>query len=227
MKMGDRDILMNNAAASCRASKAQGNNAGFGKYLPGIFHKKGVLAFLVIVIVGIISTGSSHARVKDMPFPTYGAGAIHVWIYTDYFCPPCRAMEPALELILKDLVKRKIITLTLVDTPFKPYSSLYARYFLYALNSKNQFIHALRVRSVLFDAAKSEQFSTKESINALFKNKKIPFAVFDPTPVFDRFKTLVMEDKIRSTPTCVIVRGGEKEHVIGGQDIINALKAIQ
>jgi thiol-disulfide isomerase/thioredoxin len=255
MNIGGWNMSMNNPAASCGISKTLGNKARFGESLPGRFMRKAVLAFLVIVIViaGMMSLGSSYASAQNTPFPTYGAGTIHVWIYTDYFCPPCRAMEPALEPVLKDLVKRNIITLTLVDTPFKQYSSLYARYFLYALNAElnkrnapvavkskkkssakalkdknqNEFAYALRVRNVLFDAAKSEQFSTKERIETLFKRKKIPFAAFDPKPAFDRFYTLMMEDKINSTPTCVIVKGGVKEQAVGGEDIINALKRIQ
>ena len=255
MIIGGRNISTKNPAASCGVSKTSGNKAHFGKYLPDSFKRKAVLAFLVMVIViaGMMSVGSSYASAQNTPFPTYGAGAIHVWIYTDYFCPPCRAMEPALEPVLKDLVKRNIITLTLVDTPFKQYSSLYARYFLYALNArlnernapivskskkkssakalkdknKNDFVDVLYVRNVLFDAAKSEQFSTKERIESLFKRKKIPFTVFDPKPVFDRFYNLMTEDKINSTPTCVILKGGMKEQAIGGDDIITALKQIQ
>lgn len=253
MKIGERNMSMKDSVASCGVAKSPGNKARSEKYLPDGFKSKVVLAFLVTVIVifEMMSAGSLYASGENIPSPTYGTGATHVWIYTDYFCPPCRAMEPALEPILKNLVKRNLITLTLVDTPFKRYSALYVRYFLYALNAKlnernppvkakskktsakalkdknqNEFIHALRVRSVLFDAAKSEKYSTKESIEALFKSKKIPFVAFDPQPVFDRFQTLMLEDKIQSTPTCVIVKSGVKEQALGGDDIINALKRI-
>ena len=49
-----------------------------------------------------------------------------------------------------------MITLTFVDTPIHPSTSLYARYFLFTLNEKNEFDHALRVRALLFQAAKSK-----------------------------------------------------------------------
>ena len=60
----------------------------------------------------------SYAEGKKEAFPIYGSGAIQVRIYTDFFCSPCRGMKPAVEPVLRDIVKRNIITLTMVDTPF-------------------------------------------------------------------------------------------------------------
>jgi len=181
--------------------------------------------FITTIALFVLVGGYTHGQ--DMPFPTYGSGAIQVRIYTDYFCPPCRAMEPAVEAVLRDLIKKNVIRLTLVDTPFSRNTPLYVRYFLYALNAKNNVDHALRVRNILFDAATDKQFSTKENIEELFKNKGIAYTVFDAKPAFDRFNALIKEDNIHATPTCVIVKGGEKEHFIGGEDIVNALKRLQ
>lgn len=51
--------------------------------------------FITIITVLILTAGS--ARGQDTPFPTYGSGAVQVRLYTDYFCPPCRKMEPEAE----------------------------------------------------------------------------------------------------------------------------------
>lgn len=179
---------------------------------------------VALAVLGFISVGTSFAQ---DPFPTYGAGAIQVRFYTDYFCPPCRAMEAPVEPVLRDLLKRKMITLTLVDVPFHRHSPLYAQYFLYALKGKNDFEHTLKVRNILFEAAANTQVTTKEQIEDIFKSKKIPYTVFDPKPSFSRYNVLITEDGIRSTPTCVIVKGGKKESYVGGQDILKALTNLQ
>jgi thiol:disulfide interchange protein DsbA len=131
------------------------------------------------------------------------------------------------EPVLRDLLKRKIITLTMVDVPFRRYSPLYAQYFLYALKIKNGLERALKVRNILFEAAANTQVTTKEQLEEIFKSKGISYAVFEPKPVFNRYNILIKEDNILSTPTCVIIRGGKKETFVGGQDILNALKHLQ
>ena len=182
------------------------------------------ILFITIITV-FISTGGS-ARGQDAPFPTYGSGAVQVRIYTDYFCPPCRGMEPTVEPILRDLIKRGMISLTLVDTPFNKYSPLYARYFLYALKARNDFEHAIKVHNILFDAASNKKLTTQERLEKIFNNKGIPYQDFEPKPAFDRYNALIKEDNIDSTPTCVIIRAGKKEKFIGGSGIINAIKGL-
>ncbi|MCX5827812.1 MAG: thioredoxin domain-containing protein [Deltaproteobacteria bacterium] len=182
---------------------------------------------VVIAVFGLIFAGSLYAQGPASPFPTYGAGVIQVRLYTDYFCPPCRAMEPPVEPVLRNLLKRKVITLTLVDVPLHRYSPLYAQYFLYALMGKNDLEHALRVRNILFEAATNTHITTKEQLEEIFKSKGIPFAVFDPKPAFNRYNGLITEEGIKSTPTCVIIRGGKKETFTGSQDILKALKHLQ
>jgi len=180
--------------------------------------------FITMFAVFIIAGG--YAQGQDVPFPAYGAGAVQVRIYTDYFCPPCRGMEPAVEPILRELVKKNVIRLTLVDTPVYRDSALYARYFLYALNAKNDFEHALMVRNTLFEAAAKKNITTAEKIEELFKSKGIHYSAFEPKPAFNQYNAFIKEDKINATPSCVIITGGEKKTFVGGTDIINALKGL-
>jgi thiol:disulfide interchange protein DsbA len=161
-----------------------------------------------------------------MPFPEYGKGPIQVRLYTDYFCPPCRAMEPSVEPLLFDLLKRKVITLTLVDLPLSRVSALYAKYFLYALKVKNDRDHAFHVRNVLIAATSDRQMTTEARIAELFKSKGIPHTVFEASPALNRYNALIREDKVQATPTCVIIRDGKKETFLGGTDIIAALKRL-
>ena len=191
------------------------------------FKKTAALAFLIPILAWVMPAGNVFAQGQDVPFPTYGSGAIQVRIFSDYFCPPCRAIEPALEPLLKDLIKNHIIRVTFVDVPFSSNTPLFAGYFLHALHAKNDFDHALRVRNILFEAATDKSISTKETIEELFNRKKIPYTIFDTKPAFERFNVLIREDNINTTPTCVIVEGGKKKHFIGRKDIVKALEQLQ
>lgn len=189
--------------------------------------KKSLLRIvLAAVMVGFVFADPLFARELEAPFPQYGAGPVEVRIYSDYFCPPCRAMKPQVELILQDLLKRNAITLIWVDTPFSRNSAVFAKYFLFALKSKNHADHASRVRTILNDATSDRQISTEAHIEALLKSKNIPYTAFDAKPVFERYNALIKEDRINATPTCVIIRAGKKDKFIGAPDIIAALKSL-
>jgi thiol:disulfide interchange protein DsbA len=183
-----------------------------------------------MVLAGLIAAGGGWAEEQNPPFPSYGSGPVEVRLYTDYFCPPCRAMEPAVEPLLKDLLKKNAIRLTLVDVPFSQHTLLYARNFLYAIKENNDLEHAFRVRNVLLEASTQKDVTTQERIEALFKEKGIPFSIFfatfDAKPAFDRYNALLKEDNINATPTCVVIKNGQKKAFVGGPNIINALKAL-
>jgi thiol:disulfide interchange protein DsbA len=186
-----------------------------------------VSGLFAMILAGLIVAVDGSAAELNSPFPSYGSGPVEVRIYSDYFCSPCRAMEPAVNPILKELLKKKSIRLILVDTPFHPHTSLYARYFLYALKANSDVDHAFRVRDILFEASTNNSNTTQERIEALFKEKWIPHAVLNEKSAFDGYKALLKEDKINATPTCVIIKNGQKKAFVGGPDIINALKSLQ
>ena len=189
---------------------------------------KRVLAFgvFLMVLIGLSAAGSGWAEERNQPFPSFGSGAVEVRLYTDYFCPPCRAMEPGVEPILKELLRKNAIRLILVDVPLSRFTPLFARNFLYALKKDNGFEHALRVRKLLMEASTSKEITTQERIEALFKEKGIASGVWDPKPAFDRYNALLQEDKISATPSCVMIKNGQKKTFVGGEDILNALKAL-
>lgn len=182
---------------------------------------------LTLLLFGLIVAGGGSAEETNPPFPSYGSGPIEVRLYTDYFCPPCRALEPVVEPLLKELLQNNAIRLTLVDTPYSRYSPLYASYFLYAIKVKNDLEHALLVRNTLFEAATNKHLTTNYRIEELFKEKRISYAIWEVKTVFERFNELIKEDKINATPSCVVIKNGQKKAFVGGAEIINALKALQ
>jgi thiol:disulfide interchange protein DsbA len=184
------------------------------------------ICFLLIFAGAALGEPIPGVTKDNIPFPSYGVGKVLVRVYTDYFCPPCRGAEHELEPLLVELVKSKKITVTFVDTPIYRDSQFFARRFLYALNKRNDFEHALKVRSVLFEAATNKV--KKDSLDEYLKEKGIALTPFEVAPVLTKLNSLLQEDKIDATPTVVIVKeGGKPEKRIGGGEILRALKSIQ
>jgi thiol-disulfide isomerase/thioredoxin len=175
--------------------------------------------------VEAVQAVSSNVRV---PFPSYGSGPIEVSVYTNYFCAACRAMEPVVEPILKELLKNNMIRLILVDIPFDERTNLFARNFLYAIRENNDLEHALRVRDILIEASTDDNITTQKHIEAIFKKKGIPFSVFDVEPIFERYIALIKDGNVKRTPTCVIVKEDQKRRRFsGGPQIVDALNALK
>ncbi|HEY3278604.1 MAG TPA: thioredoxin domain-containing protein [Syntrophorhabdaceae bacterium] len=158
--------------------------------------------------------------------PSFGSGKVMVRLYTDYFCPPCRGAEPKIEPLIAELVKKNIINLTFVDTPLYKASPLYGRYFVYILNEKKDLDLALKARSVLMDAAR-EDIGDQSKLEEYLTNKGIKFTPFDAKQTFNVINGYLKEDKIISTPSCVVVQDGKAAKYTGGTDIVNALEGLK
>ncbi len=183
------------------------------------------------VLVGFIffsiflKSNTTPLYAEEVLIPSFGGGKTNVRLYTDYFCGPCSNLEPKLEPLIIDLVKKGKISITFVDTPIHTFSSLYARYFLYILSEKNEFDYALKARAVLFEAAKNN-ITKKEMIEDFLKKKNIKYRHFNVSPTFGILNSYIKEDKINATPTCVIFNGERKTYT-GSTDIIKALQGIK
>lgn len=162
----------------------------------------------------------------DTLIPSFGKGQITVRLYTDYFCPPCREMEPKLEPVIVNLINQGFINIIFIDTPNSPHTILYARYFLYALNANNDFYHTLLARNALFAAAEN-MIMEKEKLEVFLKNRGVKFKTGDVFAALNFWNRYLKEDNITSTPTCVISRGEKKEIFMGSVDIIKALESLK
>jgi len=183
-----------------------------------------ILMFLAVMTMTIILPLAAGAA--DPLLPSFGEGKVKVRLYSDYFCPPCRDMEPGIEPVITDLVRDNTITLTFVDTPFHRYSSLYARCFLYAINEKKDLEHALSVRRALIEAAKNG-LDTPDKLETFLKKEGVALKPFDPGPTFKVFSRHLKEDAIDATPSCVIEADGKTKKYGGPGNIIDALKGLR
>jgi hypothetical protein len=185
-----------------------------------------IMPWAVLLILFSGAAGLETAGGQESPLPSFGSGAIKVRLYTDYFCPPCRDMEPSIEPILLDLVKDGTIHLTFVDVPTSQHTTLYARYFLYALGEKKDIDSAIHARKALFEAAEKRVADKNQLVNFLVE-KGIGLRPIDLTPVHTLWNRYLQEDQIRSTPSCVIVHGDQKATHVGSLEVIKALEIVK
>lgn len=195
--------------------------------------KKILIAVCLIIGLSLFSFFFQGAMTplyaQEMPkanfLPSFGTGKTEIRLYSDYFCVYCYSLEPQLEKIIPDLVKKGTVSVIFIDTPIHRYSSLYATYFLYILNEKKEFNYALRARAILFEAAKNN-ITEKEKLEGFLQKKGLRFKPFDVRPTFDIFNSYLKEDMTTnvSIPTILIYRGAKKERFTGVTDIIKVLK---
>lgn len=150
---------------------------------------------------------------------SYGSGATEVFIFTDYFCPPCQAVEPYLEKGLTDLVQAGA-KVTFVDKPLDSRTPLYSRYFLYAANTAESFAELLRIRRTIFDIARTRAVDSESELLRLLKESGIRLKLFDVQPAFAKWQDLIERFGVRSTPTCIVARPGhDLQNFTGGRAI--------
>jgi thiol-disulfide isomerase/thioredoxin len=191
-------------------------------------HQKGrtVKRVASIVLFLFLFTMTGTVSAQEMSLLSFGKGKTQVRLYADYFCGPCRNLEPRIEYLISDLLKRGIITITFIDAPFHKYSSLYAKYFLYVLSEKKEISHALKARAALFEASKIP-IDEQDKLETFLQKKGFKFKIFDTKPVFAQLQNHIRDDQLNATPTCVIFNGKKKEAFYNAEDIIKALENLK
>jgi thiol:disulfide interchange protein DsbA len=196
------------------------------------FRRSRVLLSGIAVVLGFLffllffKGAAIPVYAEEMLIPSFGQGEVQVRLYTDYFCVPCSRMEPRIEPLLRSLVKNKSITLTLIDTPVHALTPLYARYYLYILSEDKRFESSMHSRSLLFEAARSKIWD-KDRLEEFLKKNNVKFRQIDPHPTFAALSALITEDRVRATPTCVIIRDGKKAVFSGENEITSALELLR
>lgn len=137
-------------------------------------------------------------------------------VFTDYFCPPCLKIEEELGPALKQALSTNSWKVTLVDIPGHRETSLFARYFIYAVQMSNDYQNALLAREVLFNLVRKGGKFSQQDLEAALKKGGVKFKIVDPWPVYNEWNRLIEIHKINGTPTCVLIEGKEKKAVFDG-----------
>jgi len=190
--------------------------------------------FTVVVFIALVfaapsawlSGSAEGIQSTDMFLLAFGKGKVEVKLYSDYFCGACKALEPNIEYLVGDLVKRNVITITFVDTPLHKNSAMYARYFLYILNTRKEIGHALKARAALFEAAQ-QNITDKDKLEDFLTAKGFKLKSFDTKPVFAVLQGYLRVDHVNATPTCVSVRGDKKEFYQGVANITKMFEGLK
>ncbi|NTV53960.1 MAG: thioredoxin domain-containing protein [Syntrophaceae bacterium] len=185
-----------------------------------------VVFFCLFIFIGSVTPA---ARADNETIPSYGRGPHEVLIFSDYFCPPCQALEPKLEPVLDALYKQGSVKITFVDTPMHRETPLFAKFYLYAAKATPDYRTAMRARQVLFAlAGKENVFWMDERIEEAFRKEKVPFSPFDFRTVQPALNGLIKQHRVDATPTCVILSPGAKaEKHTGAGDILKGLTSLQ
>jgi Thioredoxin len=191
------------------------------KVLVALTVAAGLIFFLLF-----FSGSATPAYAAEPALPAFGRGTVEVRLYTDYFCEPCRAEEGEVISHITELVGKNLIRVVFIDTPIHPETVLYAGYFLAALNAKNDFRQAVAARNALFEAA-GKKITEKEALEAFLKMKGMETLPFDTAPIFKIFGNFLKEDRINSTPTCVIIGPKGKQTLIGKEEIAKGLRGLR
>jgi len=187
------------------------------------------VSVVFLCLFAFICSATPAAGAEKEALPSYGKGPHEVLVFSDYFCPPCRALEPKLEPVLDELYKHGSVKITFVDTPMHKETPLFAKFYLYAAKAAPDYRAAMRARKVLFALAKRENvFWMDERIEEAFRNEKIAFTPFDFRTVQPELNRLISEHRVDATPTCVILSPGAKARkYVGADDILKGLAMIR
>jgi uncharacterized membrane protein len=189
---------------------------------------------ILLVVLGALfasftfSGSVTPSYAGDIRYPDFGneKAGLEIIVYSDYFCPACGKADDEINNALRKLKDKARIRF--VDVPLHAGSLEYAEVFLYAwFESGNKLESALKVREILFEAAKTK--TDQYGIIKLLAAKGISFKT-DKDRARDIFRgfynPLMQMDKISSTPSVVVVKGKSRKTYVGGAEILKALKEV-
>jgi protein-disulfide isomerase len=190
---------------------------------------------LVVAILGYFlilftfSGSATPAYGQEGPrIPSLGKGAYEVLFFSDYFCPPCQILDTTLEPVLKDLLAYGNVTITFIDVPFSKATPLYAKYYLYAVQAGADAPEVLRIRRTLFHAAQEKNIQSKELLVNYLKEQKISWKEYDEKTVLQMLNMIIKQNRINSTPTCVIrYSPSDAKKYVGIDEIHNGLSELK
>lgn len=196
-------------------------------------HKLPLLLFSLLGYLSILFTFSgsvtpAFGQEVAAGVPSLGKGKYEVVMFADYFCPPCLRIDTKAEPLLKELLATGKIKITFADVPFHRFTPTYIKYYLYAVNAHSGAKNVFHIRKTLFEAAQVKHIETENALVAYLKQQKISLKPVDEKSIFSILSSMINENNIKSTPTCLIRYSATNvKKFVGDEEIWNGLNALK
>lgn len=135
---------------------------------------------------------------------------VNVYLFTDWNCPACNALEPKLNDLMPSILKQTRVVF--VDIPVHPETLNYSPFNLsFMINNKPQY---LRLRNALTALSQKTGTPSEAQIEALAKENGTKFKELNYADValgLKYWKDLSTQFKVEATPTMIIVNPKNKK----------------
>jgi thiol:disulfide interchange protein DsbA len=156
--------------------------------------------------------------------PVFGNGEREIRVYTDYFCPPCQAMEGEITAyLIRTGGNARVV---FVDFPIHGKASMvYIERFISLLPGVRTLADALLLRTTLFEAAKKGIRDPAELDRFLAGKGYTPYNS-EKEQIYSFWRKLILEDRVDATPTVVLREGLKFRKATGGDEIRKLFREI-
>jgi len=163
---------------------------------------------------------------EGLTLPSFGRGEVKVRLYTDYFCGPCREVEPTAEGILYDLVRKNRINLTFVDVPIHHYTPVYTSFYLFLAQREKSLDGVLWIRKALFRAAE-KRIEDRKALEKYLNETGLKATNVPEKAGAAEASGYLKKDGVEGTPTLVVVRGATKTKYSGRSEVLKGLRTLK
>ncbi len=181
----------------------------WGKVMKAIIKTAGIIlaAFIAygVAFAGVAKPETSFAEGVNSEVPYFGNpdSQVEVYIFTDWFCPPCRRTEPKISPYYNRMKAKARVYF--IDFPVNPETRNYIPYNLsFMLKNKDQY---LNVRKALHDLSETNKTPSPEDVNQAVEEYGITYTPLNFSDIAEgiKFQEGVAETfKIRYAPTVVV-----------------------
>ena len=188
-----------------------------------------IVAALAGFAISFVGIKKPEAAGLDASLGKQGS-KVEVYVFSDWLCPICIKVEPALEAVLPQIEKRAKVRF--IDKPVHKESMNFVPYHLsFLVNEKPKYI---QLRKVLFELAKSNRNPSLQDVQTAIAPLGVTYkhlSFMDVSQMMAQSQALATEYKVTGTPTVVVVNSSSKKSktLVGGRDITaeNLLKAVK
>jgi uncharacterized membrane protein len=181
---------------------------------------------------GITNPEASAAGQMDTSLGKQGS-KVEVYIFSDWLCPMCIKVEPAIEAAFPSMEKRAKIFF--IDKPIHQEAMNFVPYHLsFLVNEKPKY---LQLRRALFTLAKKSKNPTADEVKEAIAPLGVTYkqlSFMEVTQLMGKSQSIATQYKVNATPTVVITNIFTKKNktLIGGNEItreklLEAIKSVE